>query len=261
MAFYDFWLTAGANGVPIPVIDHATADLNLVRGVVSARVSGFMSRAKGIVELRPSFDQNGEIVNPFRDGRGRSWGIETQIALRGTAERASSVSLTYVLSQSSRSWHQGPWIPWAQDRRHLIRLLGQTMLGHHWTLFGAMEVLTGPPLTPIEQIVNVDRPGRSDDLPGSSRAYVHGDENSARGSGTARADVAVTYGFAGLWGTRMGLGISVLNVGFDPVAPILTCGIHGCGDGKVEASTPSGVEYRRAFDLPAVPTLTLRMEF
>lgn len=30
---------------------------------------------------------------------------------------------------------------------------------------------------------------------------------------------------------------------------------------RIGTSTPSEVEYRRAFDLPAVPTLTLRMEF
>ena len=258
IAFYDFWLTAGENGNPVPIVDHATADLNLVRGVVSARLSGFLSRARGLVELRPATDQNAEISDPFRSGRGRTWGIETQIAVRGTAARPSSVSLTHVWSGSSRSWHGGRWTRWAQDRRHLLRLHGQMQLSSHWTIFGAFEAITGPPLTPIEQVIEVRRPGQEEDGP---VAYLYGPENSARGKGTARADFAANYGFNGLWGTRMALGLSVINLGFGPVAPILTCGIHGCGRGNVEARTASGVEYARAFDLPAVPSVTLRMEF
>jgi hypothetical protein len=124
-----------------------------------------------------------------------------------------------------------------------------------------METVSGPPLTPIEHVVEVQRPGREDSFSGAQVAYVYGRENSARGRGTARLDVAASYGFSGLWGTRMALGISVIDLGFGPVAPVLTCGIHGCGDGKIEAQTESGVEYRRAFDLPAVPSVTLRMEF
>lgn len=261
IAFYDFWLTAGEDGVPIPAVDHATADLTLTRGVVSGRVSGFVSRAHGLVELRPSTDQDAEALNQFRYGRGRTWGLETQVALRGSAARASSISLTYVFSGSSRSWGQGSWTPWAQDRRHLLRLLGQMRLSGHWTLFGAFEAISGTPLTPIEQVVQVHRPGDQPDFPVGEVGYVYGRENSARSGGTARADLAASYGFRGLWGSHMALGISVINLGFGPVAPVLSCGIHGCGDGAVEARTASGVEYHRAFDLPAIPTVTLRMEF
>jgi hypothetical protein len=260
-AFYDFWLTAGRDGIPVPTVDHATADLNLTRGVLSGRMSGFVSRAGGLVELRPSTDQNAEELDPFRYGRARTWGVETQIALRGTEERGNSISLTYVFSRSERSWGGQSWTPWTHDRRHLLRLLGQMRLSGHWALFGAFEAISGPPLTPIEQVVEVHRPGADPDYFGERVGYVYGQENSARTPGTARADLALSYEFDGLWGSRMGLGISVMNLGFGPVAPVLSCGIHGCGEGKAEAITASGVEYRRAFDLPAVPTVTLRMEF
>ncbi len=261
IAFYDFWLTAGSGGIPVPVVDHATADLDLTGGLISGRLSGFVSRASGLVELRPSTDQDAQNFNPFRYGRGRTWGIETQIALRGTAARGNSVSLTYVFSGSQRSWGGGSWTSWAQDRRHLLRLLGQMRLSGRWTLFGAVEAISGPPLTPVEQVVQVDRPGHEPNSPFDPVSYVHGRENSARSPGTARADLAVSYGFAGPWRSLMSLGISVINLGFGPVAPVLSCGIHGCGRGKPEAITASGVEYRRAFDLPAIPTVTLRMEF
>jgi hypothetical protein len=260
-AFYDFWLTAGRDGIPVPTVDHATADLNLVRGVLSGRLSGFLSRAHGLVELRPSTDQDAEEPDPFRYGRAKTWGIESQVALRGTAERGNSISLTYVFSRSERSWDDQSWTPWTHDRRHLLRLLGQMRLSSHWTLFGAFEAISGPPLTPIEQVVEVHRPGADPEFFDRRVAYIYGRENSARSPGIARADLAASYEFAGLWGSRMGLSISVLNLGFGPVAPVLSCGIHGCGDGKPEATTASGVEYRRAFDLPAVPTVSLRMEF
>jgi hypothetical protein len=260
-AFYDFWLTAGTEGIPVPTVDHGTAELNFTTGVLSSRVSGFVSRGSGLVELRPSTDQNAEDSNPFRYGRARTWGVETQIALRGTEVRGNSISITYVFSGSKRSWNGGNWIPWAQDRRHLLRVLSQMRLSGRWTLFGAFEALSGPPLTPIEQVVEIDRPGEQLEFPLTHVAYVYGRENSVRTPGIARVDLAVNYGFAGPWRSRMALGISVINLGFGPVAPVLTCGIHGCGEGKPEARTASGVEYRRAFDLPAVPTVTLRMEF
>jgi hypothetical protein len=261
IAFYDFWLTAGAEGIPVPTVDHASADLTLSSGVLSGRVSAFGSRGDGLVELRPSTDQNAEDFNPFRYGRARTWGLETQIALRGSAARSNSVSVTYVFSGSSRSWNGGSWTPWAQDRRHLLRLLGQVRLSGRWILFGAFEAISGPPLTPVTQVVQVHRPGEEQNSPFDPVAYVHGRENSARSPGTARGDVAVNYAFAGPWRSRMALGVSVINLGFGPVAPVLSCGIHGCGRGTPEATTASGVEYRRAFDLPAVPTVTLRMEF
>jgi hypothetical protein len=261
IAFYDFWLTAGRDGIPVPTVDHATADLDLTAGVLSGRLSGFVSRASGLVELRPSTDQDAENFSPFRYGRARTWGIETQVALRGTSERGTSVSLTSVFSGSQRSWGGASWTPWAQDRRHLLRLLGQMRLSGRWTLFGAFEAVSGPPLTPVEQVVEVQRPGAEPGFAGPQVAYVHGRENSARSPGTARGDLALSYGFTGPWRSRMALGLSVINLGFGPVAPVLSCGIHGCGRGTPEARTASGVEYRRAFDLPAIPTVTLRMEF
>ena len=75
LAFYDFWLNAGQNGVPVPKIDHATLDLDLMHGPFAGRLSLFGSRARGLVELRPQSDQRAGSITPFRYGRGRSAGF------------------------------------------------------------------------------------------------------------------------------------------------------------------------------------------
>lgn len=241
IAFYDFWLSAGERGVPIPVVDQVTADLDWRRGPIVGRFSVFGSRSRGLVELRPETEEVLQGENPFRFGRGRTWGLETQIGLRGSETRANSLSLTYVLSGSDRDWGTG-WVPWVLRHRHLVRLFGQIGLGRRWTLFGAMEGATGAPLTPVSQVV-VRRPC-------GCPFYRFGEENSVTGPGTLRFDLGSTLAFRGPWNSRMWFGISVINFGWGAVAPVIP---------SEPARAPAA--YERLFNLPAIPTLTLRAEF
>ncbi len=261
LAFYDFWLNAGENGVPVPIIDHGTVDLDFVRGRVTGRLSLFASRARGLVELRPSTDQRADAIAPFRYGTGRSGGLEMQLGLRGDAPDAGALSATYVLAFAQRDWGSG-WVPWSQDRRHMLRLIGRTRLGTRWSLSAAFEALSGAPVTPVEGVLIVGMPdaagpGLSRDLGRSTRpAYVFGPEHSKRSGGTARMDLGASYTFGGPWNTRMALGLSVVNAGFGPVAPVRPAAP------RLEPGTGRGhVRYERLFDLPAVPSVTMRIEF
>ena len=255
LAFYDFWLNAGKGGVPVPTIDHATVDLDVVRGPIAARLSLFGSRARGLVELRPESDQRAEAIAPFRYGRGRGAGLELQLGLRSEGSRALSVA--YVFGVAQRNWGQG-WVPWSQDRRHMIRIIARTGLGSHWSVGGTFEALSGPPLTPVNGVFTTGFLGPSGFDPNyySLGAYSYGPENSARSAGTARCDLGFRYLFKGPWRSRAALGISVINAGFGPVAPLRPAPLRGYGPGD-----PPRVTYERLFDLPAVPTLTLRVEF
>ena len=128
LAFYDFWLGAGEGGVPVPVVDHGTVDLDLARGSFAGRLSLFASRGRGLVELRPASDQRTGVNAPFRYGRSRSRGLEAQLALRGDSTRANALSVSYALSWAQRDW-DGSWVPWSLDRRHLFRLDGRRSFG------------------------------------------------------------------------------------------------------------------------------------
>jgi hypothetical protein len=260
LAFYDFWLNAGENGVPVPSVDHATVDLDVGRRRFAGRLSFYASRARGLVELRPSTDQRAEVTAPFRQGRARSGGVEIQLGLRGGEANASALSVTYVLSYTQREWGLG-WVPWSQDRRHMLRLIGRTRLGTHWSLSALFEALSGAPLTPVEGVLIVSIPdpsggGLNRDLLGRP-AYIYGEENKARSGGTARVDLGARYSFTGPWESRVALGLSVVNAGFGPVAPLRPAAPNydpGVG-------LRGRVRYERLFDLPAVPSLTLRVEF
>ncbi len=257
LAFYDFWLNAGEGGVPVPKIDHATVDLDVVHGSFAGRLSLFGSRAQGLVELRPSSDQRAGSITPFRYGRGRSAGLELQAGFRG-AGSSRALSAAYVLEVAERNWGTG-WVPWSQDRRHMIRVIGRTGLGSHWALSGTFEGMSGPALTPVDGVLLVGIPAAGGGLDPdyfSRPAYIYGTENSARSAGTARFDLGVRYQFTGPWSSRAALGISVVNAGFGPVAPLRPAPFLSYGVGQ-----PARVRYERLFDLPAVPTLTLRVEF
>ncbi len=248
VAFYDFWLSAGEGGIPLPRIDHASLDLNWIRSRVGLRVSGFGSRGEGIGELRPTTDHTVSQDHQFRFGETRTFGIEAQAGAALGTTGASSVSLSYVLSWSERKW-AGQWVPWSQDRRHVLRLFIQKPMGR-WKLVGTIEAASGLPLTPVSQVITTGIPDSTGQ--GRESEYIFGAENSARSSGTLRGDVGVTYVFKGPWKSRMSFGFSVMNVGFGPVAPI---------EAKPLAFGSTVVRYERLFDLPAIPTATFRIEF
>lgn len=264
LAFYDFWLGAGEGGVPVPVVDHGTVDLDLAHGSFAGRVSLFASRGSGLAELRPASDQRAGVNAPFRYGRSRSRGLEAQLALRGDSARANALSVSYVLSWAQRDW-DGSWVPWSLDRRHLFRLDGRRSFGRHWSASMAFEAMSGAPITPVDGVLIVGFPDATghgvtrDSGQGLGPAYIYGKENSARSSGTARLDLAARYAFTGPGHSRMTLGFSVLNVGFGPVAPLRPkeAGFDPSDSGVLRGR----VRYERLFNLPAVPSLTLRIEF
>lgn len=256
IAFYDFWLSAGENGVPIPKVDHASVDVDGARGSLVWRVSGYLSRGSGLAELRPITEPSVPGSSQFRYGRGRTAGLEIQLGIQSKDDRASSLSLTYVLSRSQRNWGQS-WIPWSEDRRHLLRGLGYLRLSRRWSLYGAFEATSAIPLTLVEQVIFI-QDARVDTL--GTPAFLYGRENSARGIGTARADVGVKFGFRGFGRSRATLGISVINIGFGPVAPLRAASPF-LEPGPFGQPDNVRVRYERLFDLPAIPTVSLRMEF
>ncbi|MEX2155783.1 MAG: hypothetical protein WD773_02960 [Gemmatimonadales bacterium] len=259
LAFYDFWLNAGTAGVPIPRVDHATFDFDVGRGSIAARLSLFASFGRGLVELRPSTDQRGEVETPFRYGNGRSRGLEVQLALRGSTHRQRALSLAYVYSVADRNWGTA-WTPWTLDRRHMLRVIGRTEIREHWSLAAVLEATSGAPLTLVDGVVLVGEPGDTGTLmrwPFGRPAYIYGTENGARSAGTARVDLSGTFAFTGPWNTRMNLGLSIVNAGFGPVAPL-----RPSRPGFDPGPSPQGrVRYERLFDLPAVPSVTFRVEF
>lgn len=243
--FVEYWLGADPGVVPVPVVDHFSVEATATRGVLQGRISGFASRGRGIAELNPQESATASDTARFRFGRSRTKGVEIQVAMRGTTTRASSLSITYVLSTSSRDFGDG-WKPWRLDRRHLIRVLGQLHPASKWHLFGAVEAATGLPLTPATQVIYLQRP----EAPEPSPVFLLGEENSGRGGGTLRADLGTRFDFAGPGRSKMSLGFSVTNAGFGPVAHTVLEGGFG-----------PRVTYKRRYDMPAIPTVMLRIEF
>ncbi len=255
--FFELWFVPN-DTVPVAQVDHASLDVRTrLAHRLLLRVSAYLSRGRGIGEVRPESDQRYYPFEFVRFGRSRTRGVEAQLALRGGPDSPHSLSLSYAYAVSERSWG-GDWIRWAQDRRHQLRIFGQTRLGRI-RLFGALDAATGMPLTPQVASVRSELPGGPLDPAQIPRLglRVYGAENSVGTSGTFRIDGGATVGFGGPAHDRFIVGVSVINLLFGAVAPISD---RGVGTFAVDQNgRPTG--YRRLVNVPPIPTLTLRATF
>ena len=257
----EFWLDADGARVPVPCVDHLVADFDHVRTIWSLHVSLYASRGNGIGEMRPVFDQRSGLP-PFRFGASRTRGLELRATWSPRRPSGSSAALTYVWSGSGRRWDDGAWRPWALDRRHTLRLQLESALGRQWALSATAQYESGQPITPVAEVVRIEPPPLDD---GANRApgriaYRYGVEGSGRSAGTFRVDLGARVRLRGPGNSKIYLGLSVLNAGFGPVAPEVPVRPEflQAPDGSYPAA---GVGYKRRYELPAIPSITARIEF
>lgn len=261
ISFYDFWFNAGDGDVPVPAINHVAAALDGAGRSWSGHAGVFFSRGSGLGELRPVWDQRTG-VPPFRYGDSRTYGLEMRAAWQPLDDRGPSGALIYVWSHSDRRWDQQSWRPWRLDRRHNVRLQIDATVSKRWYLFGTGEFLSGQPITPVAEVVQPVPPS----LPGDTSTsvaivrYRFGSEGIARSAGTYHFDFGLRGAFGGPWGSRLQVGLSVLNLTYGSIAPEVPVDPFELIS---QAGTPSsdGVQYKRAFSLPPVPSITVRIEF
>jgi hypothetical protein len=257
----EFWLDADGQRVPVPCVDHLVSDLDYVRTRWSAHASAYVSRGRGLGELRPIFDQRAGSP-PFRFGSSRTMGLELRAAWQPEWAAGSSAAITYVWSRSERLWSEEDWRPWILDRRHTVRLQVDAALDRRWRVSAVGEYQSGQPLTPVAEVVSIEPPavdGVGSPVPGRI-AYRYGTEGSARSAGTFRCDLAARLALRGPRKSRIEVAFSLLNAGFGPVSPevpvppqdlLRTEGAH----------SDAGVRYQRQFALPAIPSISVRVEF
>jgi hypothetical protein len=133
-------------------------------------------------------------------------------------------------------------------------------LGSRWRFAGVGEFLTGQPLTPVVRIVGVEAPLVPESPGPSFPVYQYGDEASGQSAATLRFDLGFRATFGGPGDSRLTVGASIINAGFGPVAPSVPMNPFetALGGGPL---LPNGVEYKRLFTLPAVPSFLVRWEF
>ncbi|MEP6743979.1 MAG: TonB-dependent receptor, partial [Gemmatimonadota bacterium] len=215
LVLYDLWKIAGADGIPPARIDHAQLSMGYRRGAFLLQGALFASRGGGMLEVTPPAARTIGGTT-FRIGDARTAGLELQSGFEG---RRRSLTLSYVWSRSERDWGDG-WIPWAQDRHHLVRLMEQERLGRSWRASILVEGLSAAPLTPVDHIVRPGTPTGDGSTGFELPVYVYGIENSARGKATFRVDLGLEKEFHGPWGSAGTVNLSLTNLTFGPVTPI-----------------------------------------
>jgi hypothetical protein len=256
LSFYDFWLPAGTDTIPVPTVRHVAIQLDGGGASRSWRLGAYASFAKNLMDLRPFEDTTTIPSRQFRRVDARTFGLEAQIA-SSDPDRRTQYVLIYVLAWSSRR-SGARWAPWSFDRRHSVRGLVNGSIGRRWTASLLGDVATGTPFTPVREVYAVGIPDPQQGVtrdPTSQPVYGYGVENSARGGITARADVSFVYHGKGPWKSRMALAFSVVNVFVGPVAPV-----EANPPGEVQFSH-TGITYRHAFLLPPIPTINLQLRW
>lgn len=263
LVFYDFWRTAGRDGVPVPRATHLSVEAESRAGAWSLFAAGYLSRGSGLGELRPPTDQ-GASQSPIRYGDSRTGGLELRAAWLGPAAAPASLALSYALAWSERRWSGEAWVPWRLDRRHTIRLAAQSNPERRVRLQAFAEFASGVPVTPVAGLAYIDRPpagiAPSPVTPLDIR-YIYGAEGSVRSGATVRADAAAAIALGGPFGSRMDLTISVTNLVFGPVAPELPMPAQEYGARAFLGEEVGAVPYQRSFSVPAVPSVGLRVRF
>ena len=245
LAYYDYWVPAGRLQQPTPTVDQAAIDFRWHRGPAAFRATGYVSTGRGLLEVRPVSDQ-GTGDGLFRTGRSRTAGLELQWTLSPPGRPDRVASLTYVLSQSQRDWGTG-WVPWGLDRRHVARLQLASTIARRWRVDILADATSGPPFTPVLGALSLPL--------WSAGTFTYGRENSVRDISRVRADAGFTHHFNGPGTSRFFWGISLINLSWGPIAPLLPrSNIPFEADGS-----PLG--YERIRRIPVIPTLTLRLEF
>ena len=258
IAVYDLWRAAGRDGAPVPIADHAVLELkHSAPGRVGLRTAAFYSRLRGVGEIRPlAYDT--AVATFFRFGRGRVYGLETELSTGGPRH---SLGLAYVLSWSRRTWDSGVGeIPWQHDRRHQARVFFAWTSGKGWHLTWLGELASPEPMTPALGAFSIGRviPGIGAwrdpgffDLP----TIALGRENAARGAWVGHIDLGVQKEIGGPGRSRGRLGVSILNLSFTRVAPVVP---------RIEFDEDLDVSrliYKPRFILPPIPTFTINFEF
>jgi hypothetical protein len=254
LSVYDLWRPAGQSGTPLSTADHVLLELKHIGQRSWFRTSTFYSRLNGVGEVRGSIlaASEGEF---FRFGTGRVWGVDAQAAL---ASPRRSLSASYVLSWSRRTWDgsDAQEIPWRYDRRHQIRVFGSLFAGRGWRIHVLGELLSSDPVTPALGTMNSTTIQPDGTLAqGYVPRLVFGPENSARGGWMGHVDLGFHKEIDGPGRSVGRLGISVLNLGFTPIAP-------GLPEIKYDKTAGySRVLYTPKLFLPPIPTLTFMLEF
>ena len=266
LVFYDFWRVAGDSGIPAPRIDHVAAELDVTRGRWQMHLGAYASRGTGLGELRPEQDLHD--TTAFRFGDSRTAGLEVRLARSTARPDGALMTLSYALGVSERRWDDGIWRPWRLDQRHRLRLQGDVPVGNRWRIFALGEVRSAQPVVRVSEVFfHPTLMPTGDTLRGRAivPAYLYAPEGSARGDGTAWLDVGGRMRIDGPWRMRTTLGLSVTNVVFGPVAPLEPVppleALYPSGGIGGGTTTLPGVPYQRRFKLPAVPSISVRIEF
>lgn len=258
LIFLDVWRSAGVSGAPQLRTNHFAMDLKhrSVDGSLMLRGGIYAAKTRGVGEVTPGWDAS---AGPLRFGDARTYGFEFEGSTSGPRV---SMGATYALGWSQRDWGNGTraYVPWIHDRRHALRIFAVGLAGRGWGFSFLAETASPEPNTPIEALF-ISGPltpsGIKRDTTAGGVTFVPGPENSARGIWTGHVDIGISKTFGSAMGVHGAVSLSVLNLAFSRVASYQPAFLS-FGTGQSYAGT---LVYRPKFVLPAVPTVSVTVEF
>ena len=242
LAYYDIWLPAGVDGIPVATLNHATLEIGRELRNGRLRLGIFGAVGDGVVDLQPpevAYDP----AAPYRFGRVRLGGVDADLRIANA--RGAGIAVSYAYTVSQREWGAG-WTPWIHERRHQVRAAGLLRPPLGTVFSGTVELGSGYRYTPIA--------GFAIPVPPSRVPFIkyYGGENAAAGPWTLRVDAALVKPFRGPFGLAMEAGVSITNANFgESSSRFASYTIAGPGQ-PPKATTEKGPI------VPPIPSILLR---
>jgi hypothetical protein len=213
-------------------------------------------------------------IDRLESASGRAQGIDLSV----TRQAPGPVRgwLGYSLASTTRTVLAANFAADPHPRQRFIAV-GDIDTGMKWGLTARFEAFEGIPFTPPVAIVQ-DRPfdfGRGGFLTGPTLpddgfdnqctliggAFLYGPRNSARTGWSKRLDLGTSRQWTDRRGWKWGVSVSVLNALFDPTGVFRPSVRASRDELRPGCNAPVEVMPEREFTLPAIPSVSLRVEF
>ncbi|HEY8470242.1 MAG TPA: TonB-dependent receptor [Longimicrobiales bacterium] len=257
----DIWLSAHEPGVTAGRATHLVAGLEAQLPLgLRFRAEAYEKRYGGLLTIAP-YDPAYRIpaIHRLEDADGLARGLDLSLGREGAEDLRGWIG--YSIAASRRTVADATFPADPHPRQRLVAVL-DARRNDRWRVTGRLEAREGVPYTPALGILNhrafdfgLRRFGAACNT--TMIEFLYGARNAERTGWSKQLDVGAHYRWKDRRGWTWDLSLSILNLLFDQLGVFRPADVEfdqGCNG-------PIPVQREPELELPAIPSVALRVEF